>query len=248
MKTNLSDFMDSTPRIIPCKECGTEFETTWPGFIDRCDVCSEAADERIRQQQQERAEAAHKASIEALEHNITRETPPRFRATDIKHTSFNRKAWALIGKWNPTDEKPWLFLVGTTGGCKTRMAFLLARRIIVDQANNGRKTTYLFGSSCDLSQAALDQFGKAEAKDAKDLLRKYLHSDLVMIDDLGKGRLTPAVAAEVYAIIDHRHKHNLATIITANSMPDRIAEAMAPDMASPFAGRINECSVIYNLG
>lgn len=248
MKTNLSEFMELTPRIIPCKECGTEFETTWLGFIDRCDVCSEAADERIRQQNRERAEIAHKASIDALEIKIAHETPPRFRATDIKHASFNRKAWSLIRKWNPTDEKPWLFLVGGTGGCKTRMGFLLVRRIILDRANNGRQTTYLFGSSCELSQAALDQFEKGEAKEAKAILRKYLHSDLVMIDDLGKGRLTPAVAAEVYSIIDHRHKHNLPTIITANSMPDKIAEAMSMDMASPFAGRINDCSVIYNLG
>lgn len=240
--------MDNTIRTISCMECGGNFETDMAGFIRHCDPCTETLNARAEQQQRLHREAEHKRKLAALEEEISEQTPPRFRTTDIKHPSFNRKAWAKIESWKPTDEKPWLFLVGSTGACKTRMAYMLARQYLISEANKGHRASYLLGSSTDLSLAALDQFSKERGKGAKKLLSRHHHDDFVLIDDLGKGRLTPGVAAEVYAIVNYRHENNLPTIFTANSMPEDIAQSMTLDMAAPFAGRLNECSTIYNLG
>ena len=67
------------------------------------------------------------------------------------------------------------------------------------------------------------------------------------VDDLGKGRMTPAVASEFFDVIDHRHKENMPVIWTANSTPEVIAANMTLDMAAPFAGRLNDCSRIIRF-
>lgn len=241
------DFFNDTPKTLRCRDCDVEFQVS--GFIHTmiCDSCEDIANCRVAEAQRIEEEVEHKRKLAALQEEITEQTPPRFRTTDTAHPLFNLKAWTKIGPWKPTEEKPWIFLLGSTGGCKTRMSFLLARQYLLMEADRGRKQSYLFGSSMDLSFQALEQYSKSKGAEARAILRRYMHDNLVMIDDLGKGKLTGATGAEVYAIIDYRHKHNLPTIITANSRPEEIVSAMPIDIAAPFAGRINECSAFYKL-
>ena len=82
----------------------------------------------------------------------------------------------------------------------------------------------------------------------RDAARQKLDSirrcDVLLLDDLGKAKNTPAVAAELFAIIDHRHAQNLPTLWTANSPPVSIVTGMSEDVAGPLAGRLIECSKI----
>jgi DNA replication protein DnaC len=88
---------------------------------------------------------------------------------------------------------------------------------------------------------------RSPAQHARAWLDKLRDVDVLLIDDLGKGKLSPAVASEMFALVDHRHVNQLVTIWTSNSAPETIAECMTPDMAAPFAGRINESSQIFHF-
>lgn len=72
-----------------------------------------------------------------------------------------------------------------------------------------------------------------------------------MIDDIGKGKLTPAVASELHALLSHRHDHLMHTVWTSNSPPEVIAARfpieLVEDMAGAFAGRLIEMSTIFTF-
>ena len=135
-----------------------------------------------------------------------------------------------------------------TGRCKTRLAYRYAadelKRLTAE-----RIPTFEFVASYEIDNAVNHQYGsdfqeKAKARYFLDRLREV---DVLLIDDLGKGRLTPAVASELFALIDHRHSHLARTIWTSNSSPESIAAGLPEDMSGPFAGRIIESSKIFTF-
>jgi chromosomal replication initiation ATPase DnaA len=217
-----------------------------PTLCVECSAANDVEIENLRVMEQAR-------KLEAKRQELIREieaaTPPRFRQTDVRHPGFNLAAWQKIQAWTPTDEKPWCGLMGATGACKTRMGYLIAGKYLLDRFTAIGHTNFAFVQSTDISEAIMRSFSdtpldKHEARAYLDGLRKC---DLLLIDDLGKGRLTPAPAAEIFALIDHRHAHNMATIWTSNSTPQQIAATLPEDLGGPLAGRLNECSKIFSL-
>ncbi|MCX6880709.1 MAG: ATP-binding protein [Verrucomicrobia bacterium] len=231
------------PKPRACRRCDLEFQPVEEYQKDYCQTCEET----IRDEEREK-------NLAAINKKITEETPPRFLATDTGHPAFNRMAWARIQAWKPTAENPWLGLVGATGTCKTRMAYLLAGRILVDMAAESamrrcRPPSFEFVSAYDIGAAVLDQF--RDDRQAAALSREFLSSvrkcRVLLLDDLGKCRFTPAVASEFFALIDHRHENNMVTLWTSNSSPEEVAATLPEDMAGPLAGRLNDCSTIFKL-
>jgi DNA replication protein DnaC len=84
-------------------------------------------------------------------------------------------------------------------------------------------------------------------KRAKIFLKRIRESSLLLLDDFGKAKNTPAFSAFLFEVIDHRHAHNLPTIWTANSRPDELVSGMTPDMGPPLSGRLTECSRIITI-
>jgi|GEM_PF-4886502 len=225
-----------------CFDCDKEFVSFDP-YGRQCTVCA-AAEKAIRLDQ---SRASNKARLEG-------KIPPLFRKTDTSHASFNAAAWNTIKDHRMSEDQPWLGFVGMTGRCKTRLAYLYAVEEI------GRLTTvrhedcevlpsYEFVSSYEIGDAVMNQYSNDyEVKNpAKARLSKIRECDILLIDDIGKGRLTPAVAAELFAIIDHRHAHLDRTIWTSNSPPEVIAAGLPEDMAGPFAGRLIEMSKTFTF-
>ena len=249
---------------IQC-QCGTVFEWEPPTMLEtkdelnqwrpeRCDPCQKiaAAEEEANRLAREEAKR-----LEDVKAKITAMIPPRFLATDIDHESFNRKAWDKIRNWRPTAEKPWLGLIGDTGESKTRFSYLIAETIAMEIAARYRGASFIFTTSQGIKDSIMQQFSKDTGprdiwdRSSQDKARWRLESmrtcDLLMIDDLGKARATPAVAEELFSIINHRHDHNRPMIWTANSTPEELASHMPPDMGAPFAGRLVELSKLYSF-
>lgn len=240
---------------ITC-ECGVTFEwepqpwpetPSWDPYKWRPDHCPECVS-RIEAEQEE---AAHQRKIAEMARSAreaaANATPAIFRATDTAHQRFNLKGWNKVKDWRPSADKPWLGLIGETGTCKSRMAYLLAtgeigRMAIVKE----QKPSFGFVAAYEIS----DMVGRLTASsfemkdDARADLARLRQTSILLIDDLGKGRMTPAVAHEMFALIDHRYSNALPTIWTANSLPASFAAAMPTDMAAPFAGRLNDSSRI----
>lgn len=223
--------------------------TSCPSCIEREDQEQEAAckAEEIRERIEKAVNHARSEAPEAI--------PRLFRKTDTAHEKFNLPAWNKINDHVLTTEKPWLGLIGETGFSKTRIACLIfieeAERCARSKAENIRseRATFIFTTGyriCEL--ASLVQTGSFDQKEtARAELERITNCDLLVIDDLGKGKVNDAVSASLFALLDHRYAEVLRTIWTANSTPEQIASAMPTDMAAPFAGRLNDHSRIVRL-
>ena len=252
---------------ITCS-CGTKFsweyepsDEEWLLKFLRPRLCQDCKDRRAAEGR-ENARIKHEQSltnaIAQMRFRVANETPLLFRQTDISHKRFNAAGWARVKEWKPSADKPWLGIIGETGTCKSRIACLLAdaemdRQFTLRNMDSYQEhwdiPRYRFASCNEISDfASLLQVGSFELKEKA---RCYLHdirrADLLVIDDLGKGRMNTAIAAEMFALIDHRYVNALPTIWTANSTPEQFASNLAEDMAGPFAGRINDSSRILKF-
>ncbi len=248
-----------TIETIKCP-CGESFQwendpnPTWPYDYrpDLCPPCSERQEAEF-QAQQLRAKI-EKQAAHARE-KAQNKLPRLFHGTDTAHPAFNRSAWSKIKDHKLTMEKPWLGLVGATGLSKSRMAALFfiqeADTIVrIWKSNDWRRDpSFVFVTGYRLCELAgivsTGSFGQKE--DARKELERITTSDLLLIDDLGKGRITESVAAVLFALINERYANVERTIWTANSRPEEIAATMNSDTAAPFAGRLNDHSKIFNL-
>jgi len=251
---------------ITCS-CGDVFQWTpaadcdeWLASMSRpssCPECSHRIQVERREQERIESEARITKHVAHITAKIDAATPPIFRRTDTSHPSFNAAGWQRVRNSKPTEEKPWLGLIGETGTCKSRIAYLLARTAIermarqsAEKVHHGyRQPTFAFLAAYEITDAAarLHAADFKEKDKARDYLAELRRVDFLIVDDLGKGRLSPAIAAELFALVDHRYCHALPMIWTANSTPEAIAANLAEDMAAPFAGRLNDSSRIIRF-
>ncbi len=191
-----------------------------------------------------------------LVNSLIEETPPRYQTTSVDHPAFNRKLWETVKGWRPTEERPWLGLIGPAGKCKTRIGFLMLRDIVLesfDQSENNslwrRSMSFAVAESYSIAKCVVSQYDNDyEVKNpAKAFLSSVRNADLLILDDFGKAKNTPAYIAEMFAILDHRHAHNLPTIWTSNTRPEEIVRGMSEDVSGPLAGRLIECSKIITI-
>lgn len=200
----------------------------------------------------EKSQAERKTAkrISDLGLRIEESIPPLFARTSITHPGFDLSAWNKVKDHRMSEESPWVGFVGVTGRCKTRIAYLYAKDEILRVCENEeRNPSFDFIASYQIDDAVRRQFSDDPTikKSARHFLDRLRTVDVLFIDDLGKGRPTPAVAAEMWALIDRRHSHIMRTIWTSNSTPEAIAGGMSEDMAGAFAGRINESSKIFTF-
>lgn len=252
-------------QTCPCGQTfDTEHDTGWPTLTEtHCGPCKaivaeqrkaeqaawEAEQEAIRQ---EKEAAAREAAVDEI-------TPERLRLTDTNDKRFNADLWSKVKPWQPTSDKPWLGLIGQPGECKSRIAFLKLREMT---RPHGR------GFSCDLisgvefGNLVMRQFDRTKATTntstggewrtkettvgamAARELKCLREVPFLIFDELGKARPTPGTVSELFALIDHRHSHNLVTIWTSNSEPEAFCASWPDEFAGPAAGRILESSTI----
>jgi len=248
-----------------CAGCGKEF-TYEPYMSDgkelfeqnHCESCAEK--DHLEYEAKQAAKARSESVAKAMELWKVL-CPPRFQESDENHPEFRRPLLAKVTAWSPTCEKPWLGIVGKKGSCKTRIALMRLRDAMADlemlppaiYSTRGEyissfdtPTAPLFITAYEFSEAVQSKFGDKD-KEAKATLRQCMSSWMLVFDDLGKARNTPAVVAGLFALIDHRHAHNLPTIWTANSTPEEFCEGMPPDVAGPMVRRLKESSTLYSV-
>lgn len=230
-----------------CTKCNQRFRydsiVYFENFVwtqDKCDTCLEKEEELRHQEEEERKR--NEAAIE-LERKWERIAPPRYRVSDKNHPGFRRGLFAEVMKWTPSEEKPWLGLVGEKGCCKTRIALMRTRA----EWEKFHKASFLFVPIYTYAEAVRDQYaadGSEERHKARELLSAARKAEWLILDDVGKARNTPAVVESLFALLDHRHSYNLVTLWTANNPPEEFCEGMAEDVAGPLVRRLNETSTL----
>ena len=122
---------------------------------------------------------------------------------------------------------------GITGLGKTRAMWALIKR----QFDAGRIVVAYDG--IDLGR----EISAKTSDDSADFLRWVRvmeRHEILYIDDLGKGRMTRAHAAELFGIIKHRTEQQRPTFISTNTLGETLANMLGPDVGPPMRRRLTE--------
>lgn len=147
--------------------------------------------------------------------------PPRFKnAVDLQPPApaVDVQRLAQVASWRPGGpEKKGLYLLGPSGTGKTTAFWKLAREL--EKAG----TAPVVLTSLELSRVLQEA-----ARDIRDVAW-LTRCRVLMIDDLGKERATPAASALFWEVLDRRYSHGLPCILTSRfssrELADRFGEA-----------------------
>lgn len=242
-----------SPPPAPKCHCGNpvdpdllELRTTFPSLSpDLCTHCYAIAsrdDEAKARAEMDLAEnRARLARLDAL----AQQAGPKVLATDLGHRTFNGPLYIASQGWTPSSGK-WLVIHGPPGSCKTRVAALLAKRLILE----GRHVAWTTAGKLQTTVEELHSYAKADEQlrsAARSRLRTWTEAGILFIDDLGKNTWTPALESRFFELIDHRETRWLPTVITSNRPLLELSDDMSRDRGGPIIGRIQAASAGWIL-
>lgn len=138
----------------------------------------------------------------------------------------------------PKDGKG-VLLYGPTRTGKTRTAYLLARKWFLP--HDWTMAAYNGGS---FSRAVADEYGTGNASGFHAMLNSL---PILLLDDIFKTRMTPAVQDALYSAVEDRMASMKPTILTMNSGTEDVEAAMASDLAKPMIERLRESCRAYEF-
>lgn len=189
--------------------------------------------------------ACHALAVEAEQGEINRQwilsawekvCPPLYRDTDIQRLP---KAFqSIIRDWDYGARG--VGFVGHPGMGKTRTALLMLRK----QIEAHRICAYL--TSTTFAEACVDKFSEDDEvrTEARELLMSARTAHVLLLDDLGKGKMTERAELELYALLEHRTSFMQPTIWTANSNGAQLRAAMSEERGAAILRRLIEFSTI----
>jgi DNA replication protein DnaC len=209
--------------------CGAEFpcEAAVARYVTRCPDC--VAVEMDKQRKNNEAERAKK-----LVDRWFTICPLAFRATvremlPMPHLLDKALEWKY--------GKKGLLLYGVTGGGKSRIAWLVLKR----ECMEGRRVAALTAIS-GVDYAASFEHG---ATHAAVWLRQYRQCDVLLCDDLWKGKMTESWESCLFGLLNERCDKEKPFICTLNDTGDTLKERLSPDRAEPMLRRLREsCTAI----
>jgi hypothetical protein len=224
--------------VIVCQECKAEFdhepltvngrEMFRPKF---CKACCDAQEARQTASERE-------ARVSMRNNEWERICPPLYRETDISRIPAVFRTVIAGWKFNPAG----LGLVGEAGRCKTRAAFMILKA----QHFSGRR---VFAASANkMGSWAQSRFSDDPERKVASFrgLQDLRRADVVLIDDLGKKKMTETVEEEFFDILEHRTSHCLPVIWTANAGAKELRQMLSPDRGDPIMRRLTEFSEIIS--
>jgi DNA replication protein DnaC len=243
--------MDPISIVTVTCACGADFQTVaFRQFPDLhgelCDECLARAEEESAEKQRMQKEQTRRERAAEFQAEVDTRTPERLRATNLDHPEFNLVLWEKVSAWDWSSEKPWLGLVGETGSSKSRIAYLTLRDFARSRGERGDKEfSFAVVSGPLFNRLVLSQFSKDTSEEAARELRALRNAHVLLFDELGKVRPTPAIIDELFALIDCRHSRNDVTLWTSNTEPEVFCAGWPAEFAHPGAGRIIEASTIF---
>jgi DNA replication protein DnaC len=155
--------------------------------------------------------------------------PPLYLDTDPARLPQDKLKRVLAWQFAPRG----LVLHGETRKGKSRCAWLLIRRLILEGVSVEAMTSDQFARDCAEAHGS-------SAETANEWFSRLAGRPILFIDDLGKFKLTERVEAELFGIFDYRCTHLRPTIFTTNAVGQVLAARMTPDRGAPFIARIRE--------
>ena len=147
--------------------------------------------------------------------------PVEYRGTDINHPNYQKVVHAHKSamKWfrdaDTSTRRPFLGLIGASGGCKSRIASQVAKQGIWEHGFYQWCGSYKFQWACQ------NQFGD-DGKEASRLLRTWRETANLIFDDIGSLKSSEVVSDTLYALLEHRPANSLPMIWTSNEQPEEM--------------------------
>jgi DNA replication protein DnaC len=146
-------------------------------------------------------------------------------------TSINEQARTNVAKYAESltvvrssgQELHSLVFYGKPGSGKTSLATTVFKQIIC----NGLVDSALWVNSSDLPTMVRATYGTSTSED--DVIDKYKMTDLLLLDDFGRGNITKHAEDLTYRVMDYRYRWDLPLIVTTNDDPRELVEKF--DMA-----------------
>ena len=217
-----------------CKVCGTRIDDTPTSAVmfgasvqipvTVCDDCMELVRDHY-----------NNGSIEQDEVTTTPEwdriCPPRFRDAVLAEElppRVDRDANARVMRWT-SDTMRGPLMTGQPGTGKTTTFWALARKL--EQAGQSPKC---------LSSVELGRILSNAAKDIREVSWLY-NSRVLMVDDLGKEKLTPAVASLLWEVLDRRYGLGHPLILTTQFNGPQLEQRFGEEhLGQAIRRRLNE--------
>lgn len=134
-----------------------------------------------------------------------------------------------------------LFMAGSIGTGKTHLAAAISLSLL----SNG--VPVIFRTAIDMFLDIKRSF-TGEISEIE-VVNEYKNAHLLVIDDLGKERMTEWAAATLYGIINARYENMLPTIITTNFTNDDLLRSLGdePTRAQAILSRLMETSAYISM-
>ena len=206
-----------------------------------CGQCTEAENAR---RQREAVEARRERSERDLEEAWARLCPLEFRSTleggptSIARLESDQPSLPELLR-HPLGPEG-LILRGGTGAGKTRCMYRLLR------------SYHVLTPRPRIVAMTAGQFDR-EARDAAGTFTlsawfdRLARADVVFIDDIGKGRWTPATSGQFWELVDDRTRNGRPLFLTTNTSGETLVQSLGldRDIAEPLLRRLREhCRVI----
>lgn len=130
-----------------------------------------------------------------------------FQVTPHNETAF--LATQEYAQWFDGDGGRGLLFTGPVGVGKTHLAAATAMELL------GREHSVIFGSVTSLLARVRNTFDSDRVSEMQ-VMRHLTSCELLVIDDLGKEKVTEWVAQTVYELINTRYERNRALLVTTN--------------------------------
>lgn len=141
------------------------------------------------------------------------EYPKAFLNTDLGYSPMFAKA----NQWKPLESKSGLILHGETGTGKSRAAWIIFNRLWLE--HYPKTSLFLQMRKFEaMIEKGFDERGHGKVLDT------LISCPVVVLDDLGKERLTQRLESDLFAIIDERSCNERVTIITTNYTGEKLIE------------------------
>lgn len=149
-------------------------------------------------------------------------TPKRFRDTDVLRLHSSMQAAC---SWVPSVGKAGLLMHGTSGIGKTRAAWHIANRLWTQGLEQGYNLPIDFMPMREFEAQVIESF---EERRHSMVLKEIIKADFLVLDDLGKERLTSRMATDLFSVIDGRTEEDKPTVITTNFSGKAFLERFLP--------------------
>lgn len=126
-----------------------------------------------------------------------------------------------------------LFLTGAPGLGKTFLSACIAKTV------SERGYSVVYDTAVNIFARFEEQkFSRDEldVRDARDETRRYLHCDLLILDDLGSEMTTPFVQSALYTLVNTRLVAGRRTVISSNLTMDAVRRRYSGQTASRLEG------------